>query len=126
MNNKIDAKLMDRINKIKKLVRMLIKGSDKNQYIAAENFKVVNLIKLLLEQKKNSKIKEMEFPFTFKNGKTSTDKIKITGDSKGIYTHAKTNTTTMFIWYILPKHTGVNNNSVKKSSSKSKSKSKKP
>ena len=101
-NNNAEKDLMDRINKIKKRVRMYIEGNKENEWQNAQSFQLTNLIKLLISKKK-----EMEFPFKSKKGVKTNDKIKLTSDKnqEGVYVDTKRNITHKFIYITLPKHT---------------------
>ena len=110
VNSNENKQLFDKISKIKKRMRMYVEGENENEWKNAQSFQLTNLIKLLLEKKKNSSIKEMTFPFTSKKGNQTNDKIKITGDQKGTYFDTKRNTKHKFIYITLPKHNKANNN----------------
>ena len=72
-NKNANKELFDRINKIKKRVRMFIEGNNENEWQNAQSFQLTNLIKLLIAKKK-----EMTFPFKSKQGNETNDKITIT------------------------------------------------
>jgi hypothetical protein len=109
-----DKELFDKITKIKKRVKMFTQAAHENEWQTAQSFQLTNLIKMLLAKKT-----EMEFPFKSKKGNKTNDKIKITGDQKGIYIDTKRNVKIEFIYYTLPSHISLN----KKSSDKLKPKS---
>ena len=116
-NKNANKELFDRINKIKKRIRMLIEGNNENEWHNAQSFQLTNLIKLLIAKKK-----EMVFPFTSKKGNKTNDKITITDEKKqeGIYVDTKRNITQRFIYITLPKHSEKNIKANKKSPKTSK------
>lgn len=123
-NKNANKELFDRINKIKKRVRMFVEGNNENEWQNAQSFQLTYLIKLLIAKKK-----EMVFPFTSKQGNKLNDKITITNEKnkEGLYVDTKRNVTHKFIYITLPKHAEKNikpsNKSPKKSPKKSLKKS---
>jgi len=119
-NKNANKELFDRINKIKKRVRMFIEGNNENEWQNAQSFQLTNLIKLLIAKKK-----EMTFPFKSKQGNETNDKITITNEKnqEGVYVDTKRNVTHKFIYITLLKHAEKNIKPSKKPSNKSPKKS---